>query len=394
MKKHILVVGAFILGASAFSAGFETKGNFFLGLNPVSSKYDTKTKETVTDFDSAYAEADMAVSNDYLTAGGKFYYRLSLSDDAKDVDTDKTLSQKLELKRAYLRVRPFGSEIMEISGGKLYSYYLPGNYFSLSEIYTGASRWGKTGVGLKCQTAAFTFGAAIPVTESYTEFGNTFGVAAAFGYDFSQLIKDFPLKLNGAYHYDYAYSEAKDKDDSTIIISDQQIDHRFTVSANYAPKLNGFISKLNTTVSYTYNGDSYVAHSTFKNVSNYAEIGEAWFFSLNHKNNFGPVEFILESEAGKTLDEDYIPLYFGTQLLIPFTKNFAFKPRFFYYNGLNTEDSDLTRQTYEWYPRLWVTAGQFTVSAGCDFYYEQYEKDTWKWEWSIPMYVEYKLKIK
>lgn len=388
MKKRFLLQALFLIFGTCFAKGYETKGNFILGVNPVSCKYDS---EYVTDFDSAYACADIITSTDYLTAGGKFYYRLSLSDDKNDINADKTLSQKIDLKRAFLRVRPFGTNFIEISGGKLYSYYLPGNYFQLSEIYTGVSRWGKTGLGIKFETAGFTFGAALPVTESYAEFSNSFGAASAFGYDFRTLNKNIPLKLNSSYHYEYSYSEKQSKKTDPVVET-EDINHRFSVSANYAPSVKGFFSKINTTLTYSYNAQSFAAHTTFKNVSNYSEIGDAWFFSVNHRNTFGPVDFILEGEGGKTLNCEYVPLYFGTQFLIPITKNFAFKPRFYYYGGINLEDSERSRTTYEWYPRLWVTSGQFIISAGYDFSYKQTEDDGWKWEWSVPLYVEYKMK--
>ena len=391
--KKLCVVGICLLalGGFTFSADFTASGKILAGGTAVQKTWDTAFTESETEFGGAYVMGDFTLSSDKITAGGKIYYRVKNYDDSKDVDTDKFLAQEIEIKRAYLRYRPFGDKLLECSIGKLYSYYLTGNYFQLAEIYTGSSRWGKTGVGAKSQYAGFTFGAALPVTESYVEFKNYRAGVGAIEYNFAHLNKDVPVSLGFSLGAEHSYSEKQDS--KTKIITETHDDEIFwTASANYAPRLNGFVSKLNATLSFSYNSTPHVASSVFKNVSNYKSVTSSNFASLNFRANFGVVQAILEGEAGHTVEGNIIPLYAGTQLLIPITDHFSFKPRFFYYAALDGSDSENSRQTFEFYPRAWITAGSWTISAGADFSHKQVAKSDWKWEWSLPFYVEYKIK--
>ena len=376
--------------SSQSKADFSAKSNFLLGITPFS-------KEAGEDlsFDSAYFLSNFEFANKYLTAGGKFYYRLSLYDDKNDLDSQKTLSQKLDLKRAYFRVRPFANKIFEASIGKLYSYYLPGNFFSLAEIYTGASRWGKTGIGVKSEIAGFLLGAAIPLTESYAELKNNWGINAALVYDFSSLNKNFPVKLGTSFLYSYTYSESQDKSTKEIT-GETNKNYSASLSVNFAPKTCGFISKLNTSLTYSYNAEPYVASSVFKNVANYSaeNLDKCHLISVNHKNNFGNLQFVLEAEAGHSLSGTMIPIYTGTQISVFITKNIALKPRFFYYAALNTENKSENCQTFEFYPRVNLNFGQkkeWSVYAGFDFSYMQDTENNWNLNYSLPLYVEYKM---
>lgn len=294
-----------------------------------------------------------------------------------------------------MRFRPFANKTLEASIGKLYSYYLPGNFFALSETYTGKSRWGKTGVGAKWQNYGFTIGAALPVSESYTEFKNSYGIAFSANYDFSNLNENMPFSAGGTFFYDYEYSETQDKETSKIT-SEEEKDFSGAISINYSPEISGFVSKLNSTLTFNYNAEPYVASRVFKNVANYnaENLDECWFFSLNHKNSFGSVQFVLEGEAGHSLNRNMIPLYAGTQVLIPIVEHFSLKPQFFYYAALNSENNDESRQTFEFYPRIVLTFGsknQWNINAGADFFYKQTEKDDWSLEWNLPLFVEYKI---
>lgn len=389
MKKKFLFFVA-LLSSTISLFSFDKKAKITLGVTPLS-----KTADEDLDFGSAYLLSDFALSNNYITVGGKIYHRLSKYDDSKDVNKDKTLSQKIDIKRAYLRFRPFGNEIFETSIGKLYSYYLTGNFFSLSENYTGQSRWGKTGVGAKWENYGFTVGVALPITESYVEFANSFGINAALVYDFSNLNKNVPLKVSGTFFYSYEHSESQDKKTSEII-STKENDFRGSFSINYAPKISGFFSGINSTFTFSYNSEPYVASRVFKNVANYnaENLDECWFFSLNHKNNFGKVQFVLEGEVGHSLIENMIPLYVGTQVFIPIVEQFSLKPRFFYYAALNSENAGESRQTFEFYPRIVLPFGsknQWNINVGADFLYKQTAKDDWSFEWNLPLYVEYKI---
>ena len=134
MKKNIkfLVILACICAFPLESESLKGKTSVTVG-----STILDFSEETLS-FGGAYIVFDSLLQNDFVSVGGKIYYRWNKS---TSLDSE---SQKLELKKAYVKIRPFSSQIFEAALGKLYSYYLPGGYFSIAEIYTGSSRWGKT----------------------------------------------------------------------------------------------------------------------------------------------------------------------------------------------------------------------------------------------------------
>ena len=390
--KRLVMFGFALLAASAFAADFTASGKILAGGNAVQKTWDSSFEESTTEWGGAYLLGDFTLSSDRLTAGGKIYYRVKNKDDASVDDKDKSLGHQIEIKRAYLRYRPFADKTLEVSIGKLYSYYLTGNFFQLAEIYTGSSRWGKTGIGAKSQISGFTFGAAIPVTETYEEYQNHIGSLFAVEYDFSHLNENLNLSLGGTFGMENEDSKIQSVTNNKVTTKETKTNELFwTASANYAPKFKGFVSKLNATLSFSYNSEPYVASSVFKNVTNYKSVTRSNFASLNFRSNFGPVQFTAEGEAGHTVEGNIIPLYAGTQLLIPIVDHVSFKPRFFYYAALDDSDSDNSRHTFEFYPRAWITAGAWTISLGADFLNKQVTSGTWKWEWSVPFYVEYKV---
>lgn len=367
MKKIVVIVLA--LSAVLFAEA-KVKGNTGFGSTLVEST------ESGVEFGGAYLFADVSGENEYVSAGGKIYYRWSSFEKLEE------LGQKLDLKKAYLKVRPSGSDIFEIAGGKLYSYYLPGNFFQLSEIYTGASRWGKTGLGAKGKITGFEFGASLPLSESYLAFQNEWGLNAALVYDFSTIKNFIPLKLGASFIFDRALQ----KDES------YKNDFSSTVNLYYTSKVRGFVSNFNAAVSFSYNAEPFVASSIFKNVSNYkrTELKKANFLSLNLKSNFGKVAFTLEGEAGHSVEGSMIPLYAGSQINLPVIGGLSFKPKIFYYAALDSSDSEKSRQTVELYPRLWFTYEKWTFAAGYDFAFKQADKELWNFEWKVPVLVEYK----
>lgn len=343
--------------------------------NPVSFDKNGIHKDSDNQFGGAYLWGDIVQGNDYVTAAGKIYYRLN------SVAEGEEEQQKIEIKRSYIKVRPTGTDIFEAACGKLYSYYLPGGFFNLSEIYTGNTRWGKTGLGTKFDYKGFGGGIALPATESYTAFKDSFSLAAALTYNFKTLSDSIPLEAGFSAFEDFINK-----------------DFAFTASAQYSPKLTGFISKTKFFAAYSYNAEPYVASSVFKNVSNYnqPELKKCHLASINFRFNLGCVEITQEGEAGHSKEGDYIPLYSGTQALIPIVDHVAFKPRFFYYAALNEKDSDLSRQTFAFYPRLWLTFGKATISAGsiitcmqCGTSKNKKLSD-WYWGYEIPIFAEYK----
>ena len=394
MKKYLLCF-TFIL--FTFSVGFLSaipKNKAVVGLyltpleKPLSFDLDKKTKNEVyseknseCQFGGAFVWADIIQGNKYVTAAGKIYYRLN------SVKEGQEEQHKLDLKRAYVKIRPTGNDLFEVAAGKLYSYYLPGAFFNLAEIYTGNNRWGKTGLGTKFELAGFTWGLAMPVTESYVNISDSFALAQGFSYDFSHLNENLPLTAGFTLHEDFSdHNFSSD-------------DFAFSASLYFTPDFTGFISRVKAFLSYSYNAEPYVASSVFKNVANYSkeDLKKAHLISLNTLFSINKVAFVWEGEAGHSVNGKFIPLYSGFQALIPLTEHIALKPRFFYYAAFDYSDFDCSRQTYELYPRLWLTFGKCNVSAGAIFSFMQIgtdkkdaSKSNWYFGWEVPLYVEWK----
>lgn len=415
--KKILFISIFCVTLNGFTTfqafSLEKKSDLTFGITPVQ-----QTESSPVEFGGAYALMNATVSNDYITAGGKIYWRLSSAQTASD------LSQKLDIKRAFIRWRPLGNDVAEISIGKLYSYYLKGNFFQLSEIYTGNSRWGKTGIGAKMQLDGFTVGLGLPLSESYENFADSFGVNLAFAYDFSKIAEETPfdlLELSADFLYAWEkLSEAEKNTKSEQEIFEAQNDFSGTISINYVPTFENpesVVSKMNLATSYSYNADPYVASAVFKNVWNYkrSDLKKAHLASVNFRSYFGPIQLIYEMEAGLSLDSNLtvteseekngmVPLYAGLQFLIPLEKSayidkngkqrFFFKPQFFYYAAFDIGNSLKSAQSYEFYPRFYSEIENWRISAGVDFGYRQNSSQEWNWDWSIPLYVEYKVRSK
>ncbi|MDO4505624.1 MAG: hypothetical protein Q4B64_01610 [Spirochaetales bacterium] len=384
MKKILLVALAVLSVSAAFAKELEFKGNLLWGGTISQEDYDKKSKEMVEKYAKNYLLGDVILSTEKLTVGGKIYYRIPAMEKSEEI------SQRMEIKRAFLRVRPMGNELLEISGGKLYSYYLPGNFFQISETYTGASRWGESGVGVKSEWNGWTFGAALPVGESSskietaTKFDNFFALNGAIGYDFSHLDSAFPIKLNA----DAGFRRTKADDEA-------EYNQIFAASVYYTPKLDGFVNKMYAALIYSYNAKPFVANTGLSPLINKddSDLALCHIISLNYRSYFGPVHFTFEGEIGKSIEGNKIPVYGATQFLVPFTEVLAIKPRFMYYSAIDSDNGDNTRSSYEIYPRLWVTPNKnWNISLGADFVKKQISKDDWKWEWSVPFYVEYKIK--
>lgn len=386
--KKAALAAAFFTFSSALclAVTFETKSNVTFGITPAEKVSDESSYEQSKQFGGAYFLGDFALSNEKITAAGKIYCRL------KPAESQDEASQQLDIKRAFIRYRPFSSNLLEFSLGKLYSYYLPGNYFQLSEIYTGATRWGKTGAGVKIEHDGFSFGLGLPLKESKVAFKDSFSLNAAACYDFSFLSASFSLKAGADVLYTRTGAVYSSKTGKKT--SDTDYDFSKSVSLYFTPKISGFFKSPALTLTYSHNAEPYVSSSVFKNVSNYknSDMAKSHFASLNFRGNFGSVQLIAEGEAGHSVSGSMIPLYAGTQLLVPvYEKTVWFKPRFYYYAALDSSDSGNSRTTFEFYPRAWITAGKVTVSAGADVLHKEYEKDFWKWEWSLPLYVQYKI---
>lgn len=373
MNRKIIAIGLALLSLSA-NVFAKTKGSVTVGSDVI--KNDTSEEGKIL-FGGAFTSFNITAENEYLTAGGKIYYRLNSTDSFEE------LGQKLEVKKIVFKVRPFGNDLFEAAIGKLYSYYLPGNFFQLSEFYTGASRWGKTGVGFEFNKSGFSAGIGIPLTESYIKFTDGFGVNGALVYDFNNLNDKVPVKLGA----DIIFSTAKQKDDS------YEKDISSTVSVLYTPSENGFVSKISVAAAFSYNAEPFVANTAFKNVSNYKteNLKKANFGSINASANIGAVQVTLEGEFGHSVKGSLIPLYAGTQAVIPVTKNISLKPKLFYYAALDSENQAASRQTFEFYPRGTVSAGNFVISAGYDFDFKQKTESDWDFEWRFPVSVEYKI---
>ena len=365
MKKNrfnIVLLLAFFLVSPSFS---KDKVSATVGVTPVSVSEDN----TVS-FGGTYGLFDVLLSNDYASIGGKLYYRIGSSDSLD------SLSQKLEVKKAYIKVRPFGKDTLEVALGKLYSYYLPGSYFPLSEIYTGSSRWGKTGLGFSLSSFGIRGGLALPLLESYKSFSSEFGIHGGLSYDIKNALPSIPLTVGGTIFYDYA-------EEKTVWAG--------TLALYWTPSFDGIISKLSCFLGFSFNSEPLVSSSVYKNISNYKKIGNAHFASVNLYSAIGDFLVYLEGEGGVSLEEPYIPLYTGLQVHIPLISHIALRPRFFYYAGLDYKNSSLSRSSFELYPRLWFSfeSLSLSVSAGADFLFRETDKNVYDLSWNIPIYVQY-----
>ncbi len=365
--RNVLLTVLFLC-AGIFVYADTNKTNVTVGVTP---RKKSVNEEPV--FGGGYLLFDSTMGNDYVTMAGKLYWRFSSAEKSDDE------SQKIEVKKANVKIRPFGTVLVEVAVGKLYSYALPGSYFQLSEIYTGASRWGKTGVGVQFNYAGFSGGVAVPVTESYVSFKESRGLHGGLAFDLSSIAPSVPVKIGSSVCYDFV-AETKKKPE----------EHNWstTFSILWAPKFNGLLKTLSIYASYSDNAEPYIANSSFKKVTNYSKVGKADFASLNIKATVGVVQLALEGEMGRSIESDYIPLYLGMQALVPIVEHLAFKPRVFYYAAVNTKDEDLSRVSYELYPRMMFTMNRHVVSAGVDFSYIEIKTDEFEWEWSVPLYYE------
>lgn len=378
MKKKALIIVSAICFSITFAKEVEFKGNVLWGGAIVQEDYDSPKK-----YGKNYLLGDFILSNEKTTVGAKIYYRIPAMENKEEI------KQRMEQKRAFVRFRPFGNQFLEISGGKLYSYYLPGNFFQISETYTGASRWGENGVGVKSEINGWTFGLALPVgksskeVETETSFEEFFALNGTLGYDFSKLNSNLPFKLNGT----AGFRKTK-KDDSP------NYDRIYAASIYYTPKTSGFVNKIYTALTYSYNTKPFVANTALSPlvIKDKENLQLCHLVSLNYRSNFGPMNFIFEGEIGKSTKGEKVPVYAATQFLIPFTDVIAIKPRFMYYSAIDLDEYKFNRSAYELYPRIWLTYNEWIFSFGADFTKIEIAKNEWKWEWSIPFYIEYKIK--
>ncbi len=369
-KLKILAALLFFCGAGAFAAD---KANVTFGCTPVQKNSET---DSGREFGGAYTLFDGELSAEKITVGAKVYYRVNSTSKADETE------RKLELKKAFVKVRPFGNEIFEGAIGKLYSYYLPGGFFSLSESYTGVSRWGKTGAGVKSEFYGLTFGAATGASESYEVYSKEWDVSGGISYDFAKIF-GIPVEPGFSCLYEF------EKDTKT---EEKNHDFSWTASLNTRPKFSGIFNGFSFFAAFTHNSTPYAGNTTFKFLSNYKDIGRSDFASVNLKFSFWRVQLIFEGEGGKSKDSDLYPYYAGSQLLIPLAPKYLFfKPRFFYYAAIDREDGENSRKAWEFYPRLWFQSKKTTISAGFKYGKKEVSKNEWESDWSIPVYVEFKL---
>ena len=374
-KSFILPFISFVYASILFAA--TSTSSVTTGATPVQQE---AAEDSSPEFGGTYVLFKGEHSTEYTTILGKIYYRLNSTDNSDDS------AQKIDIKRAAVKIRPTGTPVFEAAIGKRYSYYLPGGYFPLSEIYTGANRWGETGAGIKFSAKGLSAGLALPVTESYGKFKEGWGLNGALSYDFKE-ITSFPLTLGTT----LLFSSAGDGEPDDF--SDDDLSGAF--SALYSYKNNDSILKAASLfASYSFNSSPYVASGVYKNISNYKNVSKADFCSAQINLKLSKMTFNFEGEFGKSKENDYLPLYAGTQILFPLNDFISLRPQFFYYAALNSKDSDLSRSAYTLYPRLMFYKGNHTVSAGAQFTNFQNLQDEWHWGWSVPLYWEYKFSTK
>ncbi len=368
--KTLTAVAFFLLTATSHLFSQSAKSSITAGITPIEREAEEAAQKQ---FGGSYLLLKTDISTDYVSAGGKIYYRLSPAEKKEDE------SQKLDVKKIYIKMRPLGNEAVELAAGKLYSYYLTGGYFPLAETYTGSVRWGKTGLGLQIKSQGFTGGLALPLSESYKSFDQDgWGLNGGLSYKFTP----FPLTIGGTLLYDAVGDSDKD--------SCSKDDFSFTLASHFSTGKKDAPLKVSAFLSYTMNADAYATNTVYKFVTNCKAVGKCQFVSVNVNVSARDISFTLEGEGGLALDSDYVPVYLGLQILAPLNNNISLRPQFFYYGAFNSKDSPASRDAFTVYPRLMLYFSSSTISAGAQFTRRQTETDKHEWGFSIPLYYEYK----
>ena len=383
MKKVLLrLIPAIFSVASVFAAGSKNNTALTFSVTPID-----KDETDDVQFGGAYFLAESTMSDDYVTLGGKLYYRLNKT-DSKEAE-----SQKLEVKRAYAKIRPFGKDFFEVALGKLYSYYLPGGYFSLTETYTGAARWGESGLAAKIQKNGLTLGLALPLTESYVEFRKNWGLNFAAVYDFSVISNELPVALGA----DILYSATGDDDSDVNSISEK--DFSECVSLNFSKRNFGLFKNFSVFAAFSHNVRPYVAHTILSPVavvsnsksSLYADVKKSNLFSLAFRPTIGSVKITSESEIGHSVSGTIVPFYSALQVHFPVTEILSLKPLVGYYAAFDTSDSSNSYDTWEFYPRVLLELEKWTFTAGWDIFYKEISDGDYHWIWTVPLTAKVKI---
>ena len=371
MKRILSVIlSAFIAVPSVFSAEMKNDTDLTFSVSPIE-----KDENDDVQFGGAYVLVDSKLNDKYVTLGGKLYYRLN-STESKEEE-----SQKLEIKRAYAKIRPFGTNIFEGAIGKLYSYYLSGGYFSLTETYTGATRWGKTGVGVKSEYNGFTFGAALPLTESYVAFKKDWGINFAAAYNFSELNENLPLNMG----FDVLYGATSDGEADVNSVSEKDFSECFAL--NFSKRNFGVFKTFAVFAAFSHNAEPYVANSMLSPVTNRknADLKQSNLFSLAFRPTIGKVKITSESEIGHSVEGDMVPFYSALQVYFPVYGIVALKPMAGYYAAYDTSDSSKSFDTWEFYPRVLFEYENWTITAGWDMFYKEITDGEYRWVWEVPI---------
>ena len=371
-KKFIILI--FVFFPLVFSFGLKNNTSLTFSVTPID-----KDENDDVDFGGAYFMTESLLSDDFVTLGGKLYYRL------KATDSKSNESQELEVKRAYAKIRPFGSEIFEVAIGKFYSYYLSGGYFSLTETYTGGTRWGKTGVGVKSEAKGFTLGVAVPLSEKYVAFSDAWGLNFGAEYDFSSVFDNLPLKIGFSAFYD---SVADGKN-----FTPSEEDFSECVSFYFSKKSLAFFRNFSIFLAFSHNSAPYVANSILSPVANKknAELQTVNLFSLALRSTIGKIRITSETEVGHSIEGTMIPFYSALQVYAPIIGFLAVKPLIGYYAAYDMSNSKKSFDTWEFYPRFMLETKKWTITAGWDIFYKEISDGEYRWIWAVP--ITAKLKI-
>lgn len=382
MRKNLFILAGLLLALHASFAQMRNDTSLTLAVTPTK-----KDENDHVSYDGAYSMIECVLSDERATLGGKLYYRLK---EAKSSDEE---AQKLDVKRAYAKVRPFGNSFLEIAIGKLYSYYLSGGYFSLTETYTGAVRWGETGVGAKTEFKGLTLGLALPVTESYVAFSKDWGLNAAASYNFAEISKNLPF----IFGFDVLYSAGGDDDEDVNNVSEK--DFSESVALNFSKRNFGIFSSFGFFLAFSHNVRPYVAHTVLSPVAEvsssksplYAKVKKSNLFSFALRPTIGKVRVTSESEVGHAVDGNLIPFYSALQVYFPVYGIVALKPMAGFYAVFDTSDSSNSFRTWEFYPRIMLEFDKLTVTAGWDIFYKEMSRNHFYWIWTVPITAKIKI---
>lgn len=324
-------------------------------------------------FGGAYLLMNGTITDPHYVVCAQTRFKLTESSSWSELGT------KSVWEKAYVGFDIPAYQPLRLYGGKSMPLYLTGAFFPQLEDYVSGARWAKDGIALKLDKDIVTAGASLAGSTSATVFKDNMQCAAAVQTDWNS--KNIPLAAGLTVDYnstgDGTGNTAGLKDWTSALVVQYQ-----------------FVPGLTMSASYTFNGDTVTADSTYKYVDNYA-LPQLMHMHIGTLISTLKTDTILleeESEFGKSFDDSYTSFYGALRIQFPIAGVLSARPAVQYFSVWDGENSDDDRDSLVLYPRLVISSGKHYVSLGAQFEYRETEADTHKWGWELPCYYKYTVK--